>query len=137
MLTVGRFFLKSVATLFPNQVHVGFIKFATEVTFADWLPASWSTKEFKQTVPTEFDSGYTNTPAAIEKAIEMLEVGDITEICQGEIFQGNGSREKVAVFITNGLPVVNEETDKQKELSDTKNVISKVSRLFVCLTNSF
>ena len=67
----------------------------------------------------------------------MLEVGDITEICQGEIFQGNGRGEKVAVFITNGLPVVNEETDKQKGLSDTKNVISKVSRLFVCLTNSF
>ena len=71
--------------MIPNSVNVGFIKFATELTFADWLPRNWSTKQFEQMVPTEFDAGYTNTPAAIDKAIKMFNVSVHVKIMESEL----------------------------------------------------
>lgn len=81
-------FLKSGARLIPNKVNVGFIKFATNVTFAEWLPTGWSTRDFQQSVPTEFDAGYTNTPAALEKANEMFDVSRTVDKLKGKAILG-------------------------------------------------
>lgn len=79
-------FLRSGASLLPNNVNVGFIKFATDVTFAKWLPTGWSTSQFQQIIPTDFDAGYTNTPAALGKAVEMFDVRDNEIIWSGQCF---------------------------------------------------
>lgn len=67
-------FLESGAYQLDNTVNMGFVKFSTNVTYSEWLPKRWSKDDYLDQTPATFDAGYTNTPAALDKAASLFRV---------------------------------------------------------------
>ena len=67
-------FLKSGSRQLDNSISVGFVQFSTNVTYSEWLPRRWSKDDYLDQMPSSFDAGYTNTPAALDEAGSLFRV---------------------------------------------------------------
>ncbi|CAI4224821.1 unnamed protein product [Auanema sp. JU1783] len=85
-------FIKNAASIVPKNSHVGFVKFASQVSASLWLKNPWTEEEFINSIPSEHDMGLTNTPAALKRALEM--------------FENDKYKSKVVILLTDGIPQI-------------------------------